>query len=354
MKPSRRSWWSAAALLAVVLVVTSAGCGKTTPYAATVNGQRISEDTLLDEVEVLRKSPEVLSAFTGQPPAADTGSKGTASAEVTAAWLTRLIRQEAVDADFRERKLSISAEKRREVENSFEQALGGDSKDSKWKALPAWFRDRLIDRQARLEALLDATATAPTEAQQKAYYEQNKDQICPSGNLVYHILVASEADAKKAAARIEGGEPFAEVAKAVSTDTSAQSGGLVGCAGAGTFVPEFEKVAADLKPGQVSKPVKTQFGWHVITVKKITFEAVEGEIVRALESQGQNKFGEKLRQQLEKAKISVNSRFGTWDRDQLQVNPPKAPKPKSRPATTSSTTPVSGSPVPGGTPTPGG
>ncbi len=336
MSSLRRSWLLVAAVS--VAAASLAGCGKTSPYAATVNGQRISDDTLLEEVKVLQAHPDVLGAFTGQAASSGEKSTGTASAEVTAAWLTRLIRQEAVDADFRARKLKIEPATRKQVEAAFPQALGGE-----WDKLPKWFRDRLVDRQARLQAILDATASKPTDAQQKAYYEQNKDRICPSGKLVYHILVATEDEAKKAEARIKGGEPFADVAKAMSTDTSAASGGLVGCAGSGTFVPEFEKAAAELKPGQVSAPVKTQFGWHVITVKEMTFADVQGEILRALESQGQDKFGQKLRQELEKAKISVDARFGTWNRDQLEVRPPKAPSPRSRPSTTPSSAP-SGTP----------
>jgi len=347
VKPLRRSWWLVAAVSAVAVV--AAGCGKTTPYAATVNGRRISDDTLLEEVKVLQENPDVLSAFTGQaaPPGGKDGS--TAGADVTATWLTRLIRQEAVEADFRSRKLKLDTETRDKTEATFEQALG----EEKWNDLPAWFRDRLVGRQARLQMILDATATKPTEAQEKAYYEQNKDRICPSGRLVYHILVPTEAEAEKAEARIEGGEPFADVAQAMSTDTSSASGGLVGCEGQGSFVPEFEKAASELKPGQVSPPVKTQFGWHVIEVERMTFEVVRAEIAQALESQGQDAFGQKLRDQLQKADISVNPRFGTWDGEQLEVKPPKAPSPESRPSSTTSTTPAPGAPSPGG-PTPGG
>lgn len=332
MRSLRKSWWLAAALAVAVGASVLAGCGKSEPYAATVDGRRISNDLLLEEVKVLHDHPDVLSAFTGQPAASGDEKKGTASSEVTAAWLTRLIRQEAVDRDFRSRDLEVTAAGRKKVTSEMAEGLGEE-----WGKLPTWFRDRLVDRQTRLQALLDATSSAPTEAQQKEYYEQNKDAICPSGNLVYHILVATEAEAKKAEASIKGGKSFAEVAKAVSTDPSSASGGLVGCAGSGSFVAEFEKAVAGLKPGQISAPVKTQYGWHVITVGKMTFAAVQGEIERALASQGQDKFGEQLRKQLEKAKISVNERFGTWDKESLAVNPPKAPAPKSRPASTTST-----------------
>ncbi len=85
-------------------------------------------------------------------------------------------------------------------------------------------------------------------------------------------LVKREADALKkiqdARQRIvEGGEDFAEVAKEVSEDPgSAPNGGDLGCFGKGQMVPEFEQAAFSLEKGEVSQPVKTDFGFHIIQV----------------------------------------------------------------------------------------
>lgn len=68
--------------------------------------------------------------------------------------------------------------------------------------------------------------------------------------------------------RIEGGEPFGEVAKLMSDDPgSANDGGELGWRGPGTFVPEFEQVAQNIEPGEISEPFQTRFGWHILQVQ---------------------------------------------------------------------------------------
>lgn len=80
-----------------------------------------------------------------------------------------------------------------------------------------------------------------------------------------HILVADEDAAKKVVERVKGGESFDTVAAEVSTDGSNKDkGGDLGWFGKGMMVSEFETAAYALKVGEISAPVKTQFGWHVI------------------------------------------------------------------------------------------
>jgi peptidyl-prolyl cis-trans isomerase C len=84
-----------------------------------------------------------------------------------------------------------------------------------------------------------------------------------------HILVASEAEANKIIAELKKGADFATLAKAHSTDPGAAQGGDLGFFKKGDMLPEFAEVAFALKPGQISdKPVKTQYGWHVIKVEE--------------------------------------------------------------------------------------
>ena len=89
-----------------------------------------------------------------------------------------------------------------------------------------------------------------------------------------HILIkpsalTSDADARATLeslrARIEGGDDFARLARAYSDDTgSAIEGGDLGWANPGTFVPEFEAELKKLKPGEISAPFKSQYGWHIV------------------------------------------------------------------------------------------
>jgi parvulin-like peptidyl-prolyl isomerase len=82
-----------------------------------------------------------------------------------------------------------------------------------------------------------------------------------------HILVTDEATAKSVRDRLTGGEDFAKVAAEVSTDTGTKDkGGDLGWFGSGIMVPEFEAAAFGMKVGEISQPVKSQFGYHVIQV----------------------------------------------------------------------------------------
>lgn len=82
-----------------------------------------------------------------------------------------------------------------------------------------------------------------------------------------HILAPDEATANQLLTRIKAGEPFATIAKESSLDTgSANMGGNLGYFKRGVMVPEFEAVAFATPVGQISAPVKSQFGYHLILV----------------------------------------------------------------------------------------
>src|SRR5581483_3512791 len=82
-----------------------------------------------------------------------------------------------------------------------------------------------------------------------------------------HILVKDEATAKQVEDRLAKGEDFATIAKEMSTDTgSAVVGGDLGWFGKGAMVPEFETAAFSLKVGEISQPIQSQYGYHIIQV----------------------------------------------------------------------------------------
>ncbi|RBW55035.1 peptidylprolyl isomerase [Ruegeria sp. A3M17] len=79
-----------------------------------------------------------------------------------------------------------------------------------------------------------------------------------------HILVATEEEAKEIKTLLDDGGDFAEMAKEKSTGPSGPNGGSLGWFGKGQMVPEFENAVVALEKGQISDPVQTQFGWHLI------------------------------------------------------------------------------------------
>ncbi len=79
-----------------------------------------------------------------------------------------------------------------------------------------------------------------------------------------HILVKTEVDANSLLFDVKNGKSFEEAAKEKSICPSGKRGGDLGWFGRGQMVKEFENAAFALKKGEISRPVKTQFGWHII------------------------------------------------------------------------------------------
>ncbi len=79
-----------------------------------------------------------------------------------------------------------------------------------------------------------------------------------------HILVEKQSQALEILERIKKGESFSALAQEYSIDGSRRQGGDLGFFGRGMMVREFEKAAFELDVGEVSEPVKTQFGYHII------------------------------------------------------------------------------------------
>jgi len=137
-------------------------------------------------------------------------------------------------------------------------------------------------------------ATVTEEEIQKFYQDNRKDFDQPEQVHVRHILVGTEAEARFVLARLNRGEKFQDLAKTLSKDPgSREQSGDLGFIGRGQLVPEFERVAFTLQPGQVSDVVKTQFGFHIIqmierkTAQPSRLEQVREQIRRQLLSKKQ-------------------------------------------------------------------
>lgn len=104
-----------------------------------------------------------------------------------------------------------------------------------------------------------------TDEEVKAYYDENPEQFKGAEQVkASHILVNSEEEALQVQQEIQNGLSFDEAAKKHSTCPSNAQGGDLGFFTRGRMVPEFENAAFSMNVGEVSSPVKTQFGYHLI------------------------------------------------------------------------------------------
>lgn len=148
-----------------------------------------------------------------------------------------------------------------------------------------------------------------TEEELKSYYDNLKPEV-----KARHILVEDEATAKEVKQKLDAGEDFAELAKEYSKDATAQSGGDLGWLIESQLDQDFAKVAFQLKQGEISDPVKSQFGWHIIqateVVEKKPFEEMKEEVEYDVKvSKVDNAaFQEALNEALKKANIEVKDK----------------------------------------------
>jgi len=163
---------------------------------------------------------------------------------------------------------------------------------------------------------MDSAVVSDSEA--KAFYDKNKEKfMMPETVHARHILVKSEKEAKDIINELKGlkgdklKEKFIELAKKKSTGPSGPKGGDLGNFKKGQMVPAFSKAVWALKPGEITtKPVKTQFGYHVIyleaknTAQAVPYETVKEKIIATLKQQEfAKKISEIAKELTSKAKI---------------------------------------------------
>jgi len=166
------------------------------------------------------------------------------------------------------------------------------------------FQQRLsyLRTKALMETMMnqEAKKAVTDEMKRKTYDEFVKSAPAEQEVHARHILVEDEAKAKEIAKKARAGEDFAKLAKENSKD-SAEDGGDLGYFTKEQMVPEFADAAFKLEKGQVSDPVKSQFGWHVIKLEDKrqkpvpTYEQVQDQVEQYLVRKAQADMVTKLR-----------------------------------------------------------
>jgi len=191
-----------------------------------------------------------------------------------------------------------------------------------------------LQRQVVMQSYMEGKAkTLVTDAQLKAAYDEKLAAAKGQEEVkARHILVAKEEDAKKIAEQLKKGGDFEKIAKEKSTDTgSGANGGDLGWFTKDKMVPEFADAAFKLKKGEISAPVKSAFGWHIIkledrrAVKPASFEESKDALRAELTNKAIQTYVEGL---LKAADIKYYDANGKEKEFSLALLPPKAePKP---------------------------
>ena len=325
MKTLRTSFL--ASLLGLVVLATA--CGSVSPYAARVDGTRISPDDLESELRSIAGNEQYLRLVEARQPVRGTG-QGTFDSAFTALALTRQIYYVLVENELRQRKLDVGPSDLAAAREAVVEQLQGEEVFNEFSKT---YQDQLIRRQAQLDVLTIAVngEASPDEAS-RAYYDSHRDEFATA--CVRHILVPEEAKANELRARLGAGEDFATVARAESKDTqSAARGGELGCdiTRDTQFVPEFLAAVFAQPVGEVGQPVKSQFGFHIIKVESRDVppfdDKVSARVRQKLTEGGQEKVLTLLQDAAKKAEIDIDPKYGSFDKegDAPTVVPPQAP-----------------------------
>jgi parvulin-like peptidyl-prolyl isomerase len=256
-------------LLLCALVLAVAGCGgdEDVPAdaVAVVDGEEIAKrdfDALIAQAKQSYKNQK------RDFPAAGTQEYQTLRNQAVQFLVQReQFEQEAADMDVEITDQQVNAR----LEQIQKQYFGGDKKKYEKQLKEQGLTDRQVRNDIRAQLVSEKIFEQVTrevkvsDAEVKKYYEENKEQYSqPASRDVRHILVKTKAKADDLYRQLQDGADFAALAKQHSTDTGSKASGGKLTISKGQTVAPFDRTAFLLKKGVISRPVKTEFGYHII------------------------------------------------------------------------------------------
>src|SRR3954454_18284224 len=278
--------------------------------AAVVNGDHITRDDLDTRVHEAKCSYDLQKRTF---PKAGSAEYQAIQGQILSSLVQRVqLEQKAPGLDVK----VTDAQVEKQLKDLKKQYFAGDEKKYLAELKRQCVTDAEVRNDLRANLLSNAvfkkvtTAAKVTDAQVKDYYDGHSEvYTTPQTRVVRHILVAAKdkALADKLYGELKGGADFATLAKKYSIDPGSKSQGGELTITRGQTVPEFDKTAFALKTGDLSKPVKTQFGWHIIFAEKASkprqstpFKQVKESIRQQLLQQKRNDALQKWLDQLKK------------------------------------------------------
>jgi foldase protein PrsA len=189
-----------------------------------------------------------------------------------AATVEQLIADKIVASEAKKQKITISDEELNKEVDKLKESYGGEevfeqvlaSNNTTVDVLKEDLKNYLTMRKL-IEPQIEIT-----DEELKTYFDENKDSLGEAEQIkASHILIEDESTAKEIKQKLADGADFAELAKEYSTDeASKENGGELGFFPRGTMVTEFEDVAFSLPINEISEPVKSDYGYHIIKVEE--------------------------------------------------------------------------------------
>jgi foldase protein PrsA len=203
-----------------------------------------------------------------------------------------LITNKLIELEADKQKITVSDEEVEEELATLAESYGGETALEEAVVATGMTMDDVRDdiiNYIKTEKLIEPRIEI-TDEELQTYFDENKDTFATAEQVqASHILVADEATVNEVKSKLDAGEDFSELAKEYSTDTTtAESGGDLGYFSSGDMVAEFEEVAFALGVDEISAPVKTEYGYHIIKVvdhqeaKEANFEDSKEEITDTL------------------------------------------------------------------------
>jgi foldase protein PrsA len=268
-------------ILALLVAALAAGCGGTSgPKAVPSGAVAVVGDSTISKAEYDRVVLQIKLSYKAQKvPFPKAGSQDFKS-QVRDRAVQSILQRDEIDQRAKELGIKVSpAEINAQLKLYKKQYFQGKDTVYRQQLKAAGYTEADFLDQIRVqiesEKLYNQVTKDVTisDAAVKSYYDAHKSQYSkPETRDVRHILVSSKPLADKIYAQLKGGADFPALAKKYSKDTGSASTGGKLCVAHGQSsdpsciqtVPEFDKASFSLKTNEISKPVHTQYGWHVI------------------------------------------------------------------------------------------
>ena len=323
-----------AVVLVLCLFLAGAACTSTTSApAASINGNKVSTEDLVEELNAIQANPDYIKTLESGAPSNGITVVGTSPGSFDAAFVSQVLLRQLdyalIHSEIAKRKVAISDACKRQARDDAMLNLGNQNAQAGqalFEKFPKRYQDLLLQRNTdviALEAALNGQDCGKSLDAQ-SYYDAHKDQF--TKQCISLIAVPDPATADAVVAQARAGADFASLVQQYSIDaTSKANKGDVGCLLPSQFNPSVESLITSAKVGDVLDPLPGQGG---VSILKLTdrqvapFSEVQSEAQSLAQTNATQAFGSWLQDARSKAQVTVDPRYGTFDPSRFQINPP--------------------------------